>query len=318
MQKLTGMEWLKKWIRELEVTNSRFKDEIQEVTKIKPDVYNEFKEWTPLKLILLDYTLNVCTSIIKNTSFFKKSYYIDLFAGSGINKIKGTEDFLIGSPLIASLNHSDAYSSMIFCEKEKSYSEALDLRIKSLKKNNLNVMKNEYEICLDCVLEKVGDRNTYSFFFIDPHCMEFKWNEMKKVLQVRSDIIFTFMSSEIFRAVGLANSGISEGEGLTNFFGDESWKAVNDIDDLVGIYKSNILKERTEAPIRLIKIKSKQFNFCYHLFFITNKTLGDNKWLMAIDKVKKEIESNSDKSVEIAMHIVKKRQLELSHFKSNI
>lgn len=189
MQKLTGMEWLKKWIKELEVTNSRFKDEIQQITKIKPDIYNEFKEWTPLKLILLNYTLNVCTAIIKNTHFFKKSYYVDLFAGSGINKIKGTEDFLIGSPLIASLNHSDEYSSMIFYEIEPPYSDALDLRLKVLKRNNLNVIKKDYELCLGDILEKVSDRNTYSFFFIDPYCMEFKWNVMKKVLQVRSDII---------------------------------------------------------------------------------------------------------------------------------
>lgn len=122
------------------------------------------------------------------------------------------------------------------------------------------------------------------------------------------------MSSEIFRAVGLANTGIGEGEGLTKFFGDESWKAANDTDDLIEIYKKNILKERPEAPIRTIKIKSEQFNFCYHMFFITNKTKGDNQWLRAIDKVKKEIEKNSDKLVKMALNIVKKRQSELSQF----
>lgn len=314
MQKLTGMEWLKKWIKKLEVTNSRFKSEIQHLTGIKPNVYNEFKEWTPLKLILLNYALNVCTTIIKNTPFFKKSYYIDLFAGSGINKIKGTEDFLIGSPLIASLNHSEAYNLMIFCEKDLSYSEALDLRLKILQKSNLSTIKNQYEFCLDGILEKVKDRNTYSFFFVDPHSMEFKWKEMKKVLQVRSDITFTFMSSEIFRAVGLANTKLSEGEGLTELFGGDSWKTANNVEDLVEIYKKNILKERREAPIKTIKIKSEQFNFCYHIFFITNKTKGGNTWLRAIDKAKKEIEKNSDKSVKMALNIVKKRQSELSQF----
>ena len=314
MQKLTGMEWLKKWIKKLEVTNSKFKNEIQQITSIKPDVYNEFKEWTPLKLILLNYALDVCTTIIKNTSFFKKSYYVDLFAGSGINKIKGTEDSLIGSPLIASLNHSDAYSSMIFCEKEPQYSEALDLRLNILKKNNLDVMKKEYELCLGNILKKVSDRNTYSFFFIDPYYMEFEWSEMKKVLQVRSDIIFTFMSSQIFREVGLVRSKIGKGENLMKLFGGDSWEPAKNADDLVEIYKKNILKERSEAPIRIIKVKSEQFNFCYHLFFITNKTKGNNKWLRAIDKAKKEIEKNSDKSVEMALNIVKKRQSELSQF----
>ena len=312
------MEWLKKWIKELEVTSSKFKDQIEQITKIKPEVYNEFREWTPLKLILLNYALNVCTTIIKNMPFFEGMYYVDLFAGSGINKIKDKDDFLMGSPLIASLNHSDTYDSMIFCEKDPSYSQALDLRLKVLKKNNLILMKKEYEGCLDSILKKVGNKN-YSFFFIDPHCMEFSWHFMKKVLKVRSDIIFTFMSSEVYRAVGLANSGIGKGEGLNGFFGDDSWKKADSVEELVQIYKKNILKERYDAPIRTIKIKSEQLNFCYHLFFITNKTKGGNNWLGAIDKAKTEIETNSDIAVKATLDIVKRRQSELSSFlKGNI
>ena len=85
------------------------------------------------------------------------------------------------------------------------------------------------------------------------------------------------------------------------------------------IYKENILKKRPNAPIRIIKVKSEQFNFCYHLFFITNETKGGNSWLIAIDKAKKEIEANSDVIVIKALDIVKKRQAELSQFsKSNI
>ena len=88
MERLTGMEWLKKWMKKLEITNSKFGPQISRIISISPEVYNEFREWTPLKLILLNYSLDVCTTIIKNTSFFEEMYYIDLFAGSGINKIK--------------------------------------------------------------------------------------------------------------------------------------------------------------------------------------------------------------------------------------
>lgn len=314
MQSITGMEWLKRQIEELEVTSSKFKEQIKQITQIDSEVYNEFREWTPLKLILLNYALNVCTTIINKTSFFKDKYYVDLFAGSGINKIKNKDDFLIGSPFIASLNHSDKYSSMFFCEKDLLFSKALDLRLNTLKKKNLILTKKEYNSCLDKIIEKISTPNTYSFFFIDPNCMEFKWESMKKVLDTRSDIIFTFMSSEILRAVGLANAGIGEGGGLTGFFGDESWKTANNVENLVEIYKKNILKERPNAPIRIIMIKSKQFNFCYYMFFITNKTQGENRWLRAIDKAKKEIESNSDKAVIKALDIVKKRQSQLSNF----
>lgn len=314
------MEWLKKWIKELEVTNSRFKDKIEEIAKIKPETYNEFREWTPLKLILLNYALNVCTPIIhkiieKQKYIFNEMHYIDLFAGSGINKIKDSkDDFLVGSPLIATLNHSDYYNSMIFCEKEPSYNEALDLRLKVFEKDNIEVNKKDYQTCLGKILKKVRNKKTYSFFFIDPYSMEFSWDSMKRVLDVRSDVIFTFMTSEIYRAVGLAKAGVGQGEGLTRFFGNDSWKKSYSAEELVKIYESNILKERPDAPIRIIRIKSKQFNFCYHIFFITNKTKGGNNWLRAIDKAKKEIEANSDIAVMQTLDIVKKRQFELSKF----
>jgi three-Cys-motif partner protein len=316
MERLTGMEWLKKQITELETSTSRFKEQIKQIIDIDPSVYNEFRAWTPLKLILLNYSLNVCTAIIKKTGFFKKRYYVDLFAGSGINKIKEKEDdFFIGSPLIASLNHSDAYDSMIFCEKEQGYSNVLESRLRILGKKNLKLIKEDYKSCFDEILKEVEKRNTYSFFFIDPHCMEFDWVSMKGVLEARSDIVFTFMCSEIWRAVGLTKKGMSKGESLTRFFGGESWKEANNAEELVNIYKSNILKERSSAPIRIIKIQSKKFNFCYYLFFITNLTRGENKWLRAIDKAKAEIESNSDVAVSMALDLVKGRQSELLQFK---
>jgi len=314
MKKLTGREWLKKQISELEITTSSYKNELKKIMEVKPKVYNKFHEWTPLKLILFTYSFNVCTPIIKNTSFFKKKYYIDLFAGSGINKI-GKKDFLMGSPLIASLNHSDVYDSMIFCENNNNYSGALGLRLKTLGKDNLKIMKEKYELCLQNILEEVDDKETYSFFFIDPNCMEFGWEFMGKILGVRSDIVFTFMSSQIWRAVCQANLGIGFGKKLNKFFGKESWKQAKNEGELVEIYKNNVLKERTSAPIRTIKIKSGKFHFVYYMFFISNKTFGGNSWFRAIDKVKKEIESNSDVAVSQTLDIIKKRQLELSDFK---
>lgn len=314
MERLTGMEWLKKRIKRLEITNSQFKDVIEQIKTIKPDVCYESGAWTPLKLILLDYALYVCTTIIKTKSFFKKRYYVDLFSGSGLNKIKEVDDFLIGSPLVASLNYAELYDLLIFCENNIKNYEALDLRLKNLKRNNL-LVRNSYSACLDEFLSKLKDRNTYSFIFADPFSTEFSWLDMKRILGARSDILFTFMSSELFRAVGLAKAGKSKGEALTKMFGDESWKEANSAEELMGIYIKNILRERSEAPIVSIKIKSDKYGgFCYHMLFITNKTSGGNDWLKAINKAKQEIESNSDLAVEKALDIVKKRQAQISDF----
>jgi len=315
MKRVTGMDWLKKGVASLDVNNPQYAAEIDEILKVKSEVFNKFNEWTPLKLILLNYTFYVCSTIVSKVSFFKHKYYVDLFAGSGINKLKGKQDLIIGSPLIVSRSNLSAlYDEMIFCEKDPILSEALSLRLDFLKKRNLTVMPKEYESCLDEILKKLNQRDTYSFLFIDPDCMEFKWEDMKKVLGTRSDVIFNFMTTQIWRSVGLVSTEKSQGKHITDMFGDEFWKLAKTEEDLVAIYRQNILQVRKEAPVRIIKVQSKKFNFSYHLLFITNKTSGGNQWLRAIDKAKQEIEANSDKAVMSALDLVKKRQTDLFDF----
>lgn len=307
MNKITGMDWLKKHMQQLEVTNSQFKTDIEEIMKIQPDIYNEFNEWTPLKLVLLNYALDVCTSIIKN--YFDDKYYVDLFAGSGMNKMKNKKDFLIGSPLISTLKYRDKFSKLFFCENNLSLFDALKERMDYFKEQKLSVTPKNCNDCLNDIIKEIDNNGSYSFFFIDPHCMEFNWESMKKVLNLRSDIVFTLMSGQIIRTVQLAKKYKEcAGEGLNVFFGDESWKSIESTDDLVKVYSENIVKEKDDCIVKDIKIQSKKFNFVYHMLFITHKTKNGSPWLRALEKPKKEIESNSDKSVEMALELITKRQ----------
>lgn len=323
MQRLTGMEWLKKHISKLEVTSSKFNEEITNIIKINSGIYNKFHPWTPLKLVLLNYALDTCTTIVRKRKFFHNKYYVDLFAGSGLNRISKTNDFFVGSPLVASLNYSEEYTSMFFCENKSDFAEALESRLKFLRKNKFSVEKIDCNLYLNKILNILNEPNSYSFVFIDPYYTEFSWDSMKKILKLKRgnfigrDIIFTFMSNNLQRYVGLAKKGKSKGLELTKFFGDESWKKADSIDELVEIYKQNILKEKPDTVVRTIKVQSKKRGFCYHLFFITNKTKGKNPWLKSIDKAKSEIESNSDKSVEMALDLIKKRQMDLSTFQKS-
>ena len=53
MQSITGMEWLKKQIEELEVTSSAFKEQIKQITQIDPETYNEFRAIKRLKYLFI-------------------------------------------------------------------------------------------------------------------------------------------------------------------------------------------------------------------------------------------------------------------------
>lgn len=320
MKALTGIEWLKKHISKLEIKNSKFKEQINKIVKIKPNIYNKFQAWTPLKLVLLNYALDTCTTIIRNKPFFKEMYYVDLFSGSGLNKINQTDNMLIGSPFIASLNFSKNYDKMFFYEKNLAFSEALAYRFKKLNLSNIQIKRGSCNDYLDELMKIVNKPNTYSFLFVDPYNTEFDWSCMKKILSINAsgingrDIIFTFMSSNIIRSVGLFKKGGSTGEDLSCFFGNDDWKIAQSIDELIEIYVRNILRERPKTIVKNIKIQSKKHGFCYHLLFITNKTKKENPWLRSIEKAKKEIEKNSDKSVEMAINIIQKKQSQLSNF----
>ena len=164
------------------------------------------------------------------------------------------------------------------------------------------------------MINKVNKKGVYSLFFVDPWDTEFSWNSMSNLLGIRTDILFNFMSNQIRRTVGLFHKkGLGEKQ-LTEFFGNDSWKQWKSGDGdekLIKIYIDNIMKVRSDAVIKQIKIHSEEHGFCYFLLFITNKTSGDNPWLKGIDKAKEEIESNSDISVKMALDIIKKRQATL-------
>lgn len=54
--------------------------------------------------------------------------YLDLFSGAGKARIKGTDNIIPGSPLLA-LNHPDPYDLHIFCDKDDRCVKALQQRV---------------------------------------------------------------------------------------------------------------------------------------------------------------------------------------------
>ena len=88
------MSWFQDQLKKIEAKNSRYKEEFEKIGNIQRDAFNEFHEWTPLKLIFLHYVMAIYTAIIHKSPYFKHMYYADLFAGSGINKMKRRLIFL--------------------------------------------------------------------------------------------------------------------------------------------------------------------------------------------------------------------------------
>lgn len=315
-KKLEGIQWLKEQLRKIEESTSPFNKEIVSLRNISKGVYNDFHEWTPLKLAVFNYTLDIYTKIARK--YFSKIYFFDLFAGSGINKLKNN-DFVIGSPFIAFLNHKKDYEKFLFCEysnenKDKKNYSALKKRLDYFKTDKILIYNHCCNEILNSILTEIDQNvNNSSFIFIDPYCMEFNWESMKKVLNLKSDILLTFMSNLIYNRCVTKERGKEDSKKLDEFFGNNSWKKANSPEELIEIYKSNILKVRPNAIMENIKITSvKNKGFCYEMLFITNKTKGNNNWMNAIHDLKLKIEKNSDEMVRKSLDMLKRGQTSIT------
>ena len=187
------------------------------------------------------------------------------------------------------LNHYHKFTKFFFCEKDEYFFDTLKKRVNSLDFKKVSFFQEDCNNCLDKILKEIGkDTKTYNFFFVDPFKLEFSWKSMKKMLNIRSDILLTFMSNTCWRAF-CTNEVTDYGHrALTNFFGDDSWKSASKEKDLLEIYKKNILKERPDALFSSIYIHSDK-GFAYNLLFVTHKTEGGNPWMKPIIEAGKEI-----------------------------
>ena len=106
--------------------------------QIEPDVVNNFEHWSILKLSALKNYVDIYTRIMNdkrlNRLKFSGRTYLDIFAGSGVNRIGVTGTPIAGSSPIAARFHckDHPFSHFVAVEKDQRYAKALQLRMERL------------------------------------------------------------------------------------------------------------------------------------------------------------------------------------------
>ena len=304
MHVVEKIPWIQKHLEEILVLNKSMK----KLISVKPGIYNEFEYWTPLKLVFLKYCLDIYTKIIPN--FQDYMFYLDLFSGSGIDKFRGKkEDFVIGSPLVSAFCCSKPFEKMYFIDSKPEYTEALKERMNAAKVKNCCIMNqdcNEIDSLLDEIYSK---KKTHAFVFVDPYSLEIKWGTIKKILEKPCDLIITFMTQQIARAVGQRKG--EDSEKLNNFFGDDSWKGLN-MQELVDLYVKKIENTRKNSITETVEIKGG--NFKYHLIFVARRTRKGSPWMGGIRKGKREVEKITEDVVRRTFDVMMGRIKPLRSF----
>lgn len=314
MNKSTKEQWL---ISHMGVIETDFNEKCELISKIKAideEICYECNIWTALKLIVLDYAINICIPIIKN-SHFTKICYVDLFANSGINKLKNEhDDYFIGSALIPLLRYKDMIDHFYYCEIDESSCKALNDRaaviLESDESEKISIICGDCNDHINNFLDELSNSKTYSFFFIDPFKFNLDWNTMKKILDIRSDIMFIFMTNLIYRSISKCRTDGST-PALDKLYGNSDWKDCHDGTAALNLYITKIKNRRPTAVIETIRITGVN-SFYYDMIFITRKTRNENPWMNGIRKVKAEIENQDIKKAKNALDILKGRQTALS------
>jgi three-Cys-motif partner protein len=142
--------------------------------------------WTEDKFDLIRNYCQIFSSSMKNKW---TRVYIDLYAGSGLCRIKGRDRVLLGSPLIA-LSVDAPFNRYIFCESNPERFSALKTRVeKNYGKHDTRLIAGKFEEHIDEICSLIPDKSL-ALCFVDPFGCDFDMNDLKRISKCASGVDF--------------------------------------------------------------------------------------------------------------------------------
>jgi three-Cys-motif partner protein len=159
---------------------------------------------------------------------WSRRIYIELYAGAGYSRVRGTSKLILGSPLLA-LNVKDPFDKYVFCEEEPRYLEALKVRAKQFAPNAaVAYVQGDCNRRTSELLEKVpkasaGD-TVLSLCFADPFDIGLEFETIRKLANAR------FVDFLVLLALGMdANRNYEhylkeDSDKVDKLLGSASWR----------------------------------------------------------------------------------------------
>ncbi len=134
-------------------------------------ISEEIGSWGEDKYRLLSLYSQLFAASMKNK--WQCRVYIDLFAGSGRSRIKGTNKIVAGSPIVA-LSVEPRFDRYIFCERSPEKLRALETRVsRDHSAANVNFQPGDANESVEQILAKIPQHTkgfkVLSFCFVDPY-----------------------------------------------------------------------------------------------------------------------------------------------------
>lgn len=141
----------------------------------------EVGSWAELKYRLVSLYATLFSSGMK--AKWDVRVYVELYAGAGYNRIRGTESIIAGSPIRA-LMVKDPFDKYILCEESAELLEALKIRVKRTAPSaNVSFIRGDCDLKADAICAEMpqgsSQKTALSLCFVDPFDIGIKFDTLR-------------------------------------------------------------------------------------------------------------------------------------------
>ncbi len=255
------------------------------------DKEGQIKKHSQEKLLVYKKYLIEYLSVLTNQPYYNQILIWDIFAGKGKDD-KGTK----GSALIAAEQIKDFRDKtgknirLFLNELNKANYQQLCSNLENY--HFTKVFNKNGEDFLKEINHTFKNKNykIHNFFFIDPHgYTQYSTSTLKELLNLKSSEYLIFIpTNHIYRFLKALNENNPAAQFVHNL--EMKKKDFKDANSFVKELEKILKKITNSHFVYSYKIENKEAksNF-YHLLFITKHIIGAEKFLEAINKVKREL-----------------------------
>ncbi len=212
----------------------------------------ESGEWVKEKLFYVQRYIDTFETAMRKTSWRQRNY-IDLFSGPGKCAIRGTNEHLLGSPLL-SLNTQYPFTDYYFGDLDQQNIDYLKERAKTsnVPQNHIHYLTGDANQKVQDVIHDIeladrvfikGVGSCLNLALLDPEGLELEWSTVEALGKMRTmDLIIHYSQNGLTRNLDKYLNSDSETV-IDRFFGDRQWR---------NVYKDALSKKETTGIHRML------------------------------------------------------------------
>lgn len=242
--------------------------------------------WVQEKLYYLRNYLNIFSVGMKN-KWGGRLYYVDMFAGPGVCRIRGSQKEIDGSPLIALTEFN--FAKYFFFEANPNCFDALSARARKREPDKIESVRMLMGDCNSTIEEAELPSRGLGVAFIDPTGIsQISFETIQKLTSGRQiDLIINFPEGMGIR-MNLHQYTETETNALSRFMGSERWKtryrksltSFNQVcSEIAKEYLANLESLGYRAvDSDWIPVRTDQNALIYYLLYASKNPRGNEFW----------------------------------------